>query len=33
VTVPSAAKAGKDLPLVVVIAGRASPATATVAVK
>jgi uncharacterized protein (TIGR03437 family) len=33
VTVPSAAKAGKDLPLVVVIAGRTSPATATVAVK
>jgi len=33
VTVPSTAKAGKDLPLVVVIAGRASPATATVAVK
>lgn len=33
VTVPSTVKAGKDLPLVVIIAGRASPATATVAVK
>lgn len=33
VTVPSTVKAGKDLPLLVIIAGRAGPATATVAVK
>jgi uncharacterized protein (TIGR03437 family) len=33
VTVPSTVRAGKDLPLVVTIAGRASPAAATVAVK
>jgi uncharacterized protein (TIGR03437 family) len=33
VTVPSTVRAGKDLAVVVTIAGRSSPATATVAVK
>lgn len=33
VSVPTSLKAGKDLPVVVVISGRATPATATVAVK
>jgi uncharacterized protein (TIGR03437 family) len=33
VTVPTTAKSGKDLPVVVTIAGRSSPATATIAVK
>lgn len=33
VTVPSSVKAGKDLPVVVTIAGRSSPATATLSVK
>lgn len=33
VTVPSSVKAAKDLPVVVTVAGRASPATATLSVK